>query len=59
MEAFRKISVANSEKLQGIFGDAQKKILRRMGKRVININKLADKYSEMSDEELEEILGEW
>ncbi len=40
--------------LQHVFGDAQKKILRRMGKRVININKLADKYSKMSDEELQE-----
>lgn len=39
--------------LQHVFGDAQKKILRRMGKRVININKLAEKYAEMSDEELQ------
>jgi hypothetical protein len=39
--------------LQHVFGDAQKKTLRRMSKRVININKLADKYSKMSDEELQ------
>ena len=39
--------------LQHVFGDAQKKTLRRMGKRVININNLADKYSAMSDEELQ------
>ena len=39
--------------LQHVFGDAQKKILRRMGKRVININALADKYANMSDEELQ------
>lgn len=39
--------------LQHVFGDAQKKTLRRIGKRVININNLADKYAEMSDEELQ------
>ena len=33
--------------LQHVFGDAQKKTLRRMGKRVVNINKLADKYAKM------------
>ena len=38
--------------LQGIFGDAQKKVLRRMGKKVIEINKLEPKYQKMSDVEL-------
>lgn len=38
--------------LQHIFGDAQKKTLRRLRKRVEDINKLAGKYSEMSNEEL-------
>ena len=38
--------------LQGIFGDAQKKILKRMWKRAQEINKLEDKYKEMDDEEL-------
>ena len=38
--------------LQGIFGDAQKKILKRYYKRVLEINKLEDKYEKLSDEEL-------
>ncbi len=38
--------------LQGVFGDAQKKILRRMYKKVLEINKLEPKYEKMSDEEL-------
>ena len=38
--------------LQHIFGDAQKRALRRLGRRVEEINKLGAKYSEMSDEEL-------
>ena len=38
--------------LQGIFGDAQKKILVRYAKKAIEINKLEDKYKAMSDEEL-------
>ena len=40
--------------LQGIFGDAQKKILRRLWKRAEEINKLEPKYEAMSDEELAE-----
>ncbi len=40
--------------LQHIFGDAQKKTLRRLRKRVDEINKLGAKYSEMTDEELKE-----
>ena len=38
--------------LQGIFGDAQKKILKRLWKRAQEINKLEPKYERMSDEEL-------
>ena len=38
--------------LQGIFGDAQKKTLRRMYKKVQEINKLEDSYEALSDEEL-------
>lgn len=38
--------------LQGIFGDAQKKILKRMWKKVQIINQLEPKYAKMSDEKL-------
>ena len=38
--------------LQGIFGDAQKKILKRYYKRVLEINKLEEKYQKMSTKEL-------
>ena len=38
--------------LQGIFGDAQKKILKRLWKRAQEINKLEPKYEKMDDEEL-------
>ena len=40
--------------LQHIFGDAQKRNLRRIGKRVVEINKLEDKYADMSKAELRE-----
>ena len=40
--------------LQHIFGDAQKRTLRRLGRRVDEINKLGAKYSKMTDEELQE-----
>lgn len=40
--------------LQHIFGDAQKKTLRRLQKRVDEINKLAPKYANMSKSELQE-----
>ena len=40
--------------LQHIFGDAQKRNLRRIGRRVSEINKLEDKYRKMSDAELRE-----
>lgn len=38
--------------LQGIFGDAQKKILKHYYKRVLEINKLEDTYKAMSVKEL-------
>ena len=40
--------------LQGIFGDAQKKVLRKLWKRAQEINKLEPKYEKMSDKELKE-----
>lgn len=40
--------------LQGIFGDAQKKTLRRMWKKAQEVNKLESKYEKMDDEELAE-----
>ena len=40
--------------LQGVFGDAQKKILKRLWKKAQEITKLEPKYEEMSDEELRE-----
>ena len=39
--------------LQGIFGDAQKKILKRLWKKAQEIGKLEPKYEAMSDEELQ------
>ena len=43
----------NLEKfLQTIFGDAQKKTLKRLHKKVEEINSLEPKYKKMSDEEL-------
>ena len=38
--------------LQGVFGDAQKKILKKLWKKAQVINKLESKYEAMSDEEL-------
>ena len=38
--------------LQGVFGDAQKRILKRMWKRAQEITALEPKYEKMSDEEL-------
>ena len=43
---------ATEKFLQGIFGDAQKKTLKRIYKRVLEINKLEPKYQAMSDKEL-------
>ncbi len=39
--------------LQGVFGDAQKKILKKLWKRAQEIGKLEPKYEEMSDTELQ------
>ncbi len=38
--------------LQGVFGDAQKKILKRLWKRAQEVTKLEPKYEAMDDEEL-------
>ncbi len=38
--------------LQGVFGDAQKKILKKMWKRAREIGKMEPKYEKMSDDEL-------
>jgi preprotein translocase subunit SecA len=38
--------------LNRVFGDPQKKILRRLKKRVDEVNVLSDKYAKMSDKEL-------
>ena len=38
--------------LQGVFGDAQKRVLKRMWKRAQEITALEPKYEKMSDEEL-------
>ncbi len=38
--------------LQGVFGDAQKKILKRLYKQVLEIGRLEPKYEAMSDKEL-------
>ena len=43
--------------LQGVFGDAQKKILKRMWKKAQEIGKLEPKYEAMSDEELKAQTG--
>ena len=38
--------------LQGVFGDAQKRVLKRLWKRAQEVGKLEPKYEAMSDEEL-------
>ena len=45
---------ATTKFLQHIFGDAQKRNLRRLRGRVAEINKLSDKYASMSKNELQE-----
>ena len=40
--------------LQGVFGDAQKRVLKRLWRKAQEINKLEPKYEKMSDEELAE-----
>ena len=49
---------ATTKVLQHIFGDAQKKTLRRLQKRVAEINKLGNKYGKMSKKELAEQTAE-
>ncbi len=39
--------------LQGVFGDAQKKILKKMWKKAQEVNKLEPKYEKMSDKKLQ------
>lgn len=46
------MAITQQKALSKIFGDPQKKILARLYKRVDSINALADKYKEMSDDEL-------
>ena len=45
--------------LQGVFGDAQKKILKKMWKKAQVINGLESKYEEMSDEDLQAQTAEF
>ena len=45
--------------LQGIFGDAQKKTLKRMYKIVLGINKLEDDFKALSDEDLAKKTAEF
>jgi len=40
--------------LTAVFGDPQKKILRRLQRKVDEINNLSEKYKKMSDEKLKE-----
>lgn len=47
--------MVNQQKaLSKVFGDPQKKTLRRLQKRVVQVNALADKYAKMSKKELKE-----
>ena len=55
MESVFLIMSTNNQKiLTKILGDPQKKIIRRLKKRVVQINNLSDKYKKMSDKELSE-----
>ena len=40
--------------LQGVFGDAQKKVLKRLYKKTVQVSELEPRYSAMSDDELKE-----
>ena len=40
--------------LSKVFGDPQKKILKRLDRKIVDINKLGDKYAKMSKKELAE-----
>ena len=43
--------------LTTVFGDPQKKVLRRLQRKVDEINNLSEKYRKMSDEKLKEAFG--
>ena len=42
--------------LTKVFGDPQQRILKRLRKRVIEVNHLTDKYKKMKDSELKQQL---
>lgn len=46
--------VSQQQALSKIFGDPQKRIIKRMQKRVIDVNALEDKYKKMSKKQLRE-----
>ncbi len=48
------MAITRQKALSKVFGDPQKKILKKLNKRVDEINKLAPKYEKMSDKELRE-----
>jgi preprotein translocase subunit SecA len=47
------MAISQQKALSKVFGDPQKKILKKLQKRVGDINALADKYQKMSDKELQ------
>lgn len=46
------MAISRQKALTKVFGDPQKKILKKLEKRVVAINALSDKYEKMSDAEL-------
>ena len=48
------MAITRQKALGKVFGDPQKKILKRLEKRAEAINALSDKYEKMSDKELRE-----
>ncbi len=51
------MAITQQKALSKVFGDPQKKILKKLQKRVQSINALAKKYQKMSDEELASQTG--
>ena len=47
------MAMTQQKALSKVFGDPQKKILKRLEKRVAVINGLSEKYEKLSDEELQ------
>lgn len=47
------MAITQQKALSKVFGDPQKKILKRLEKRIEGINALADKYKKMSDKDLQ------